>query len=93
MVGRGTVTVRLTFTVAVPVEGEVPVTVIVPLYVPAESPVGLTETVKLLGAVPLAGETTSHPDGVLAAVAVKFPVLAFETVTGTACVLGAEPPA
>jgi hypothetical protein len=51
------------------------------------------EAVKLDGAVPLAGVTTSHPAGVLAAVAVQLALAAFETVTGMLCVFGVAAPA
>jgi hypothetical protein len=51
------------------------------------------ETVKLDGAVPLAVVTPSHPPGLLAAVAVKLALVAFETVTGMLCALGVAEPA
>src|SRR5580658_5534058 len=51
------------------------------------------ETVKLDEAVPLAGVTPSHPPGLLAAVAVKLALLAFETITGILCVFGVAEPA
>src|SRR5580658_4718883 len=80
MVGSGTVTVRVTLIVELPVAPEPPATVMVPVYVPAVKLVGLIETLKLAGAVPLVGVTTSHPAGVLAAVAVKLPLAALVTV-------------
>ena len=50
------------------------------------------ETVKLAGAVPVVGVTTSHPEGVLVAVAVKLPLVALVTVTATVWVAGVAPP-
>jgi hypothetical protein len=61
--------------------------------VPALRPEGVTETIRDAGAVPVVGVTDSHPAGVLVAVAVKAPLLAFETVTLTLCVFGVAAPA
>ena len=93
MVGSGTVTVRVTGIVELPVAPDAPATTMLPVYVPAVKLVGLMETLKLLGAVPLVGVTTSQPAGVLVAVAVKLPLVAFETVTATVCAAGVAPPA
>jgi hypothetical protein len=93
MVGSGTVTVKVTGITVLPVAPEVPATVMLPVYVPAVKFVGLMDTLKLLGAVPLVGVTTSHPEGVLVAVAEKAPLAAFVTVTATVCAAGVALPA
>ncbi len=72
-VGSGAVTLSVTLMVDVPVVLPLPLTVIVPLYVPAFRLPGVTVTERLAGLVPLVGETASQLP-VLLAEAVKLPV-------------------
>ena len=92
------VTTRVTFTVAglPPVNGVVDVNVMEPLYVPAERPAALAETVTVPGVaaavLPLEGETVSQfpvpPVDTVAVQLIACPLL--EIVIG--CVAGAAPP-
>src|SRR5205814_638262 len=84
------VAVRVTGTTSGLFDAPAAVIVIVPSYVPAASPAGLTDTLRLAGVVPLSGLTDNHvlPDGVCTlAAAVKLngaPLLA----TASGCAAG-----
>jgi len=68
-------TVSVTGTLSGELDAPVALTVMVPLYVPAASPLILTEAVSVEGAVPLAGLTLSH-EALSVAVQLNVPPLA-----------------
>ena len=66
-----------------------PVTVIVPVNVPADIPTTVDDTVTVAGVVPVAGETDSHEAPITPAVKVVFGL----ALTARLCIAGETPPA
>ena len=81
-------TVRLTGTVCGLFPAPAAVIVTLPLYVPADNPLGLTDTLRLAGVVPEPGVTASQAAEGVAVRLSADPLL----VTDTPCAAGVAPP-
>ena len=81
-------TVKLTGTVCGLFPAPAAVIVTLPLYVPADNPLGLTDTLRLAGVVPEPGVTASQAAEAVAVRLKAEPLL----VTDTPCAPGVAPP-
>ena len=81
-------TVKLTGTVCGLLPAPAAVIVTLPLYVPADNPLGLTDTLRLAGVAPEAGVTASQAAEGVAVRLSADPLL----VTDTICAPGVAPP-